>query len=408
MKEQCKELLILIVDDTPENLQVLGTILKSEGYRIMIAQNGNQALGATKKAIPDLILLDVKMPELGGFETCKRLKADPATREIPIIFLTAQVNTEDVVNGFELGAVDYVTKPFNATELLVRVGSHLGRVLLQRALAQHSAEIAQMRREYETLLNRELKSQILPILNCSGLLSQLGGDKLSDYERDWIDTIFENAGKMGKLIEALKQLQEFEVGRQQLKLSGLDFGLLVKRVCADQQAIIGNLVKIHFADELSTGFVEADEGLLSGVIQNLVRNGVEHTIEKETEIGRWVNIRLYNEKQHVVLEINNGGEPIPAQKLGSFFEKFNTGRTGQGMGLGTTYAYLVTKAHDGDISVTSNKAEGTTVRVRLPNFHSTVQSRNPRQSYEKIETYPFEESSEKLQTRQKKMAHHAG
>lgn len=116
---------ILIVDDTPKNIQVLGTILKKEGYQIIAAQNGLQALGTFAKIIPDLILLDVMMPELDGFETCKRLKADEQTRDIPIIFLTARTETEDVVNGFELGAVDYVTKPFNSHELLSRVSTHL-------------------------------------------------------------------------------------------------------------------------------------------------------------------------------------------------------------------------------------------------------------------------------------------
>ena len=127
---------ILIVDDTPRNLQVLGTMLRKEGYGIILAQNGLQALEATRKAPPDLILLDVMMPELDGFETCKRLKKDDRTRDIPVIFLTARTETEDLVKGFELGAVDYVTKPFNATELLVRCRTHLTLRRLQLHLEQ--------------------------------------------------------------------------------------------------------------------------------------------------------------------------------------------------------------------------------------------------------------------------------
>jgi adenylate cyclase len=116
---------ILVVDDTLKNIQVLGTILKQEQYQINVAQNGLQALEVVSNVTPDLILLDVMMPELDGFETCKALKKDPATADIPVIFLTAKVETEDIVHGFEIGAVDYVTKPFNPAELLSRVNTHL-------------------------------------------------------------------------------------------------------------------------------------------------------------------------------------------------------------------------------------------------------------------------------------------
>jgi DNA-binding response OmpR family regulator len=131
---------ILIVDDTVKNIQVLGTVLKTEGYQLNVAQNGLQALDVVTKVKPDLILLDVMMPELDGFETCKRLKADPETAEIPVVFLTAKVETDDIVKGFELGAVDYVTKPFNTTELLVRVNTHLQLYNLKRNLENLVAE----------------------------------------------------------------------------------------------------------------------------------------------------------------------------------------------------------------------------------------------------------------------------
>ena len=116
---------ILVVDDTQKNIQVLGPILKQHNYQINVALNGEQALESVKRALPDLILLDVMMPEMDGFETCRHLKDDPRTREIPVIFLTARAETQDVIKGFETGAVDYVTKPFNAVELLARVKNHL-------------------------------------------------------------------------------------------------------------------------------------------------------------------------------------------------------------------------------------------------------------------------------------------
>jgi class 3 adenylate cyclase len=116
---------ILIVDDAPANLQALAGTLKEKGYQISVATNGRQALEVAGRVRPDLILLDVVMPEMDGFEACRRLKASEATRDIPVIFLTARTETADIVKGFELGALDYVPKPFNAPELLARVNTHL-------------------------------------------------------------------------------------------------------------------------------------------------------------------------------------------------------------------------------------------------------------------------------------------
>src|SRR6516164_8912626 len=105
---------ILVVDDTPANIQALAGTLKEKGYQISVATSGKQALEAVERVRPDLILLDVMMPEIDGFETCRRLKASAATNDIPVISLTARTETADIVKGFELGAVDYVPKPFNA------------------------------------------------------------------------------------------------------------------------------------------------------------------------------------------------------------------------------------------------------------------------------------------------------
>jgi len=116
---------ILVVDDTPANIQALAAILKDKGYQISVATNGKQALDVLAKIRPDLILLDVMMPEMDGFETCRRIKASEEWKQIPVIFLTARTETADIVQGFELGAVDYVAKPFHAHELLARVNTHL-------------------------------------------------------------------------------------------------------------------------------------------------------------------------------------------------------------------------------------------------------------------------------------------
>ncbi|HXS15811.1 MAG TPA: adenylate/guanylate cyclase domain-containing protein [Polyangiaceae bacterium] len=137
---------ILVVDDAPENIQAISAILRAQGYQVLAATDGARALEVLKKLRPDLLLLDVIMPELDGFEVCKRLKATPEFAEIPVIFLTGKSETEDVVRGFEVGAVDYVTKPFNSHELLARVRTHL--------------EIGRLNRENMRLLLNILPAQI--------------------------------------------------------------------------------------------------------------------------------------------------------------------------------------------------------------------------------------------------------
>ena len=156
---------ILVVDDTPANIQTLTATLKKEGYQISVATNGKQALEVLARVQPDLILLDVMMPEMDGFETCRQLKAAEQWRHIPVIFLTAKTETADIVQGFELGAVDYVAKPFNAHELLARVNTHLTMDELRRSLAAKNAELARahklVRRAFGRYVSEEVAASIL-------------------------------------------------------------------------------------------------------------------------------------------------------------------------------------------------------------------------------------------------------
>lgn len=156
MQQTNKQPLILIVDDIDNNIQLLGTTLSRNNYNIAVAKNGVEAISKAVKLLPDLILLDIMMPVMDGFETCQKLKELPETNDIPIIFLTAKVQANDIIKGFETGAVDYVTKPFNPTELLARVKTHLDlrektKRLLELSNLDGLTEIANRRRMDEFL-----------------------------------------------------------------------------------------------------------------------------------------------------------------------------------------------------------------------------------------------------------------
>lgn len=174
--------IVLVVDDTPENIDVVNGLLKDK-YQVKVALDGPKALGiASSLKPPDLILLDIMMPEMDGYEVCSKLKEDPATAEIPILFLTAKAEIEDMVKGFELGAVDYVTKPFNPEELLARVQTHLEHQYLFKQVADMKSRLEESD-EVKSKLILTLTEKIIPYTMdvLEGTMSfrrALGGDDL--------------------------------------------------------------------------------------------------------------------------------------------------------------------------------------------------------------------------------------
>jgi DNA-binding response OmpR family regulator len=170
---------ILIVDDTPANLNVLSAILGKRGYRVRPAINGTLALKAAQKAAPDLMLLDVQMPGLNGYDVCRQLKADPQTRAIPVIFISALDDVLDKVEAFQAGGVDYITKPFQIEEVLARVENQLAR-------NQQRAEIAALLARNQQLLalaNEELRPQLAQIAGWAAALRHGGDPALAEQIR---------------------------------------------------------------------------------------------------------------------------------------------------------------------------------------------------------------------------------
>lgn len=185
---------ILVVDDTPSNIQSLAATLKPAGYQVLVATNGQQALDVMAKVRPDLILLDIMMPIMDGFEACANIKANADWHDIPIIFLTAKTETADLVKGFELGAVDYVSKPFNAHELMARVHTHLTVDRLRTSVSEKNAalEKAQQQMSAELDLARAMQVAILPsrfpvAVGCDGAARMLPATTMGGDFYDFIE-----------------------------------------------------------------------------------------------------------------------------------------------------------------------------------------------------------------------------
>jgi len=363
---------ILIVDDTPENIQVLGAQLRKEEYTINVAQNGQQALDAVAKTRPDLILLDVMMPVMDGFTACERLKANPDTADIPVIFLTARIEPEDVVRGLNLGGVDYIAKPFNAAELLQRVKTHLTIHDLQVALENRVDEldtaaktISRMARENEAFLRHELNNAISPVLGYADMLLK-NPDLPADKRIKWTEKIKSNAEGMSELLNALRDLQALERGAHDLTKGPCDLEQLIMEEISNQELAAGDGLKIQFNSSCDSAQVSADKSFLPGVFRNLLKNAVEH-VATLPEADRGLGVDLSDSDGFVSVTVRNGGSPIPEDLIPTFFEKFNSTKvSGGGTGLGTSYAYVVVTAHGGTIEVTSSAADGTAVTVRLP------------------------------------------
>ncbi len=205
---------ILVVDDTTENLQVVSTILRGAEFAVSVARSGSQGLEIAQRLPPDLILLDLVMPEMDGFEACRRFKANPALREIPIIFLTASREAADILKGFELGAVDYVTKPFNAAELLSRVQTHvqlraarLKISTLARQLARYlSPQVHEMIFSGEREVRRETRRRPLTvffsdIVGFTARTEAMGDGELASWLNDYLDEMAQVAQRHGGTLD---------------------------------------------------------------------------------------------------------------------------------------------------------------------------------------------------------------
>lgn len=191
---------VLIVDDSPTNLGVLLNYLEYAGFRVLVAESGESALKRVHYVMPDIILLDVMMPGMDGFETCRRLKQETGIGQIPVIFMTALNDTEDKVRGFELGAVDYVTKPLQHAEVLARIRTHLAIHTLQAELAQKNSWLEQEMAEKQQLI-AELKEALENVRTLKGMLpicascKKIRDDKgywyqVETYIRDHSDATF--------------------------------------------------------------------------------------------------------------------------------------------------------------------------------------------------------------------------
>lgn len=367
---------ILAVDDVPDNLDVLVAVL-GDDYKIKVASSGERALKILASGkYPDLILLDVMMPEMDGLEVCRRIKADPATRDIPVIFLTAMNETVDVTRGFAAGAVDFVSKPADPAILRARIETHLR---LRRSIAELQnnrialieqnavlEENAILRDEFERIAQHDLKNPVAGIVSFAASL--LAEESLPEPHKEILRYIEQSAYRVLDMVNLSLDMYKMERGTYECEATGLNLTQVLQRIASemgpemDSRGIRIQYQQAGAAVALPPSLhILGDETLCYSLFGNLLRNSLEAAAENTT-----IAIDLSGQEKQGKVRITNDGA-VPSDMRTRFFDKFSTSGKAHGNGLGTFSARLIARTQGGDISMeTSDSANTTTLTVTLP------------------------------------------
>lgn len=363
---------ILIVDDTPANLQLLAGLLKERGYKVRPAPHGEVALQAASRQPPDLILLDIHMPDLDGYEVCERLKADERLRDIPVLFISALNETIDKVRAFAVGGVDYITKPFQFEEVEARVSTHLKLRTLQVELAARNRELTEVNSELRRLqeLRENLTHMIIhdlrsPLAGIVGYLDLMKMKKsgLEESMVSFIDKAGTAADRFRDMVDSVLDVSRLEAGEMKLDRAECDLVEIAQEAASILASVRGKRqVGVHAPAARVTWPV--DRALITRVLQNLVGNAMKFTPD-----GGSITIGIQPQDGLVRLSVQDTGAGIPPSQHGRIFEKFGQVKSGQprvGTGLGLTFCKLAVEAHGGTIGVDSEVGKGSTFWFELP------------------------------------------
>ena len=359
---------ILVVDDNPTNLRVLVGLLSAQGYKTLVATSGERALSQLELSHPDLILLDVMMPGIDGFETCRRIKGDPATAEIPVIFMTALSDTEHKVAGFKAGAVDYVTKPFQQDEITARIGTHLTLEAQRRALK----EINATKDKFFSVIGHDLRGPFTVLLGFAEILADPTRDLTPEQRQRFAALIYQSARNAYNLLENLLDWARWQRGVMESNPCKIDLQHAVEETLGLLTQTADNK-KIALVREIPADtFVIADANMLSTIVRNLISNALKFTPE-----GGLVTVRAATDAQSVVVSVADTGAGIgPGEQAhimrGSnpLSTKGTDGETGTGLGLLLCREF--TSRQGGEFWLDSEVGRGSTFFFSLPRWLPTI------------------------------------
>ena len=307
---------VIVVDDTPANLQLLTGMLKERGYKVRPVPSGKLALQAAKNDPPDLILLDIMMPEMDGYEVCERLKADEKLREISVIFISALNETMDKVKAFGVGGVDYVTKPFQFEEVDARVSTHLELQRQRRKLKENYEQLRRLEELRDNLVHMIVHDLRNPLTGISGFLDlalALEKETLTEDGLEYLQTAKRSTKAVIDMVSAVLDVSKMEAGEMKLHLAECD----LVRIAAD---LMSGMQSLKEAREMildappAPVTVVADGDLILRVIQNLLGNAL-----KFTPSDGWIRLGIEPDKNRVCVRVRDNGPGIPPRIPGADF-----------------------------------------------------------------------------------------
>ena len=364
---------ILIVDDTPDNLRILSAVLERKGGSVRKALNGIVALKSCDKQLPDLILLDIRMPDMDGYEVCRCLKSNPKTAEIPIIFISVSDSTFDKVQAFQEGGADYITKPFQSEEVMARIAYQLMIQQQQQQLAAQNAQLQQLNSElkrsnedlesFAYVAAHDLTSPIQTIVSTADLAAYHYEDCLGSKGQKYIENIIESALRMKQMMDSLLDYSKVGMNNSSFKLTPCETTLKAALANLQEEIAISGATINH--SELPT--VMADSPQLICIFQNLISNGIKFC---KPEILPVINIsaRVFQENHWEIRVQDNGIGIAPEHfhRLFQMFQRLNTNHHYPGSGIGMALCKKIVERHGGQIWVESQVDIGTSFYFTLP------------------------------------------
>jgi signal transduction histidine kinase len=351
---------ILIVDDVTKNIQILASFLKEAGYEINFALNGLSAIEHINHEHFNLILLDIMMPEMDGFEVCRILKLNPVTREIPIIFITAKTDEESIKRGFKTGGMDYITKPFNKSELLARVKTHL---LISRQ-KKSLEELVNTKDKFFSIIAHDLKS---PISQLSGLSDVLISLVKTDSEIKKIATMIRNSAQAGNtLLNNLMEWARSQTGRITFNPEVFDLKILTDEIIDLNQSISAEK-NISLTNNIPSGTTAyGDKNMLRTVIRNIVSNGIKFTPKN----GK-IEVSTTQNGKYTQVHIRDNGIGMKKEDVDKLFKiGVNLNTIGESKEKGTGLGLILCKEfidhHNGKIWAVSQINTGTEFIFAIP------------------------------------------
>ena len=365
---------VLVVDDNPRNIQIVGNILVEQNYNIAYSTDGKRALELANNNDFDLILLDIMMPEMDGFEVCKHLRANEATIDVPVIFLTAKTDEDSIVKGFKAGANDYVTKPFNSAELLARVKTQLELHSKRKQLDSLNRNLESIVRERTAQLeiaNEQLgrieksKSDFLSIIGHElrtplnalvGLNSLMQTTALTEEQQDYLSSMEQTSNRLARFSEMALLITSLQSRSQRPEM----FPLLVKvlfEMALDelQYRISEKNIQLFVSPASETMLVTGDSELIRKCLVILIENAVNNLPD-----GGLIELNTFeNDKKEICLQVSDDGPGFTNEILDFFTKEFDPEAMSEraSSGLSLTAVRLIMEAHGGKISI-NNKPEG--------------------------------------------------